>query len=280
MCGACRSITLTSDPAARLFVALDVETLADADTLLDRLGDVNLDGRWPSNVAVPGVKIGNQLFTAAGPTAVEHALKRGCRVFLDLKYHDIPNTVAGAVREATRLGVFMLDVHASGGFAMMRAAAEAATKAAAEFGVARPLVTGVTVLTSLDRQALSQDLGVAGSVEAHVLRLAERARDAGLDGCVASPREIGLLRGTLGPKWVIVTPGVRPGQPGRAQTSPGGGRGAMSGPSRSNDDQMRTATPHAAISAGATYLVVGRPITGASDPVAALRAVLDEIGRA
>jgi orotidine-5'-phosphate decarboxylase len=208
------------------------------------------------------VKIGNQLFTAAGPTAVEHAHKRGCRVFLDLKYHDIPNTVAGAVREATRLGVFMLDVHASGGLAMMRAAAEAATKAAAEFGVARPLVTGVTVLTSLDRKALSHDLGVAGSVEAHVLRLAERARDAGLDGCVASPREIGLLRGALGPKWVIVTPGVRPEH------------------FRSNDDQVRTATPHAAISAGANYLVVGRPITAAPDPVAAVRAVLDEIASA
>jgi orotidine-5'-phosphate decarboxylase len=219
------------------------------------------------------VKIGNQLFTAAGPTAVEHAHKRGCRVFLDLKYHDIPNTVAGAVREATRLGVFMLDVHASGGLAMMRAAAEAATKAAAEFGVARPLVTGVTVLTSLDRQALSHDLGVAGSVEAHVLRLAERARDAGLDGCVASPREIGLLRGALGPKWVIVTPGVRP-------EHTGGDRGAISGPSRSNDDQVRTATPHAAISAGANYLVVGRPITAAPDPVAAVRAVLDEIASA
>jgi orotidine-5'-phosphate decarboxylase len=253
--------------------------------LLDRLGNVNLDGRWPSNVAAPGVKIGNQLFTAAGPTAVEHAHKRGCRVFLDLKYHDIPNTVAGAVREATRLGVFMLDVHASGGLAMMRAAAEAATKAAAEFGVARPLVTGVTVLTSLDRKALSHDLGVAGSVEAHVLRLAERARDAGLDGCVASPREIGLLRGALGPKWVIVTPGVRPEHTGRPEQTgppehPGGGRGAISGPSRSNDDQVRTATPHAAISAGANYLVVGRPITAAPDPVAAVRAVLDEIASA
>src|SRR5712692_967322 len=219
---------------------------------------------------VTGCKIGTQLFTAAGPTAVERAHKRGCRVFLDLKYHDIPNTVAGAVREATRLGVFMLDVHASGGFAMMRAAADAATKAAADFGVVRPLVIGVTVLTSLDRKALPLDLGVAGSVESHVLRLAERARDAGLDGCVASPREIGLLRGALGPKWVIVTPGVRPQQPG-------GARGAISGPSRSNDDQARTATPHAAISAGADYIVVGRPITAAPDPVAAVRAVLDEI---
>ena len=205
----------------------------------------------------PGVKIGTQLFTAAGPAAVERAHKRGARVFLDLKYHDIPNTVAGAVREATRLGVFMLNVHASGGFAMMRAAAEAATKAAADFSIARPLVLGVTVLTSLDRAALPRDLGVAGSVESHVLRLAERARDAGLDGCVASPREIGLLRGALGPKWVIVTPGIRPVERG--------------------DDQIRTATPRAAINAGAHYLVVGRPITAAPDPAAAIRTLMNEI---
>jgi len=278
--GACRSITLTSDSASRLFVALDVETLADADALLDRLGDVNLDGpgpsivsRWPSNVVAPGVKIGTQLFTAAGPRAVEHAHKRGSRVFLDLKYHDIPNTVAGAVREATRLGVFMLDVHASGGLAMMRAAADAATKAATDFGVVRPLVIGVTVLTSLDRKALPLDLGVAGSVESHVLRLAERARDAGLDGCVASPREIGLLRGALGPKWVIVTPGVRPTV---AQRKPGG----VSGPAQCNDDQARTATPRAAINAGADYIVVGRPITAASDPAAAVTAIIEEITRA
>ena len=207
------------------------------------------------------MKIGTQLFTAAGPTAVEHAQKRGRRVFLDLKYHDIPNTVAGAVREATRLGVFMLNVHASGGLAMMRAAADAATKAATDFGVTRPIVIGVTVLTSLDRKALPRDLGVAGSVESHVLRLAERARDAGLDGCVASPREIGLLRGALGPRWVIVTPGIRPAEHG-------------------DDDQVRTATPRAAITAGANYLVVGRPITAAPDPASAIRAIVDEIGRA
>ena len=230
--------------------------------MLDRLGG-----------AAPGVKIGNQLFTAAGPTAVERAHERGCRVFLDLKYHDIPNTVAGAVREATRLGVFMLNVHASGGFAMMRAAADAATKAAKDFKVTRPIVIGVTVLTSLDRKALPLDLGVNASVESHVLRLAERARDAGLDGCVASPREIGLLRGALGPKFVIVTPGVRPEQPG-------GERGAISGPSRLQDDQLRTATPCAAIRAGANYIVVGRPITAAPDPAAAIRAILEEIARA
>ena len=206
------------------------------------------------------MKIGNQLFTAAGPAAVERARKRGCRVFLDLKYHDIPNTVAGAVREATRLGVFMLNVHASGGSAMMRAAAEAAAKAAKDFSVPRPVVLGVTVLTSLDRRALQHDLGVTATVESHVLRLAERARDTGLDGCVASAREIALLRGGLGPSWVIVTPGIRPAE--------------------RSDDQVRTATPRAAIEAGAHYLVVGRPITAASDPAAAARAILEEIARA
>jgi orotidine-5'-phosphate decarboxylase len=191
---------------------------------------------------------------------VERARTRGCRVFLDLKYHDIPNTVAGAVREATRLGVFMLNVHASGGTAMMRAAAEAAANAAKDFSVPRPVVLGVTVLTSLDRRALQHDLGVTATVESHVLRLAERARDAGLDGCVASPREIALLRGGLGPSWVIVTPGIRPAE--RA------------------DDQVRTATPRAAIDAGAHYLVVGRPITAASDPAGAARAIIEEIARA
>src|SRR5436853_7467006 len=144
-------------PRDRLFVALDVERLDEADALLDRLtGEVG------------GCKIGNQLFTAAGPAAVEAARKRGFRVFLDLKYHDIPNTVAGAVREATRLGVFMLNVHASGGLAMMRAAAEAATKAARDFAVPRPLCLGVTVLTSLDRAALEREAGVTAGVPAHV----------------------------------------------------------------------------------------------------------------
>jgi orotidine-5'-phosphate decarboxylase len=247
----------------RLFVAFDVETLADAEALFDRLGD-----------AAPGVKIGTQLFTNAGPAAVELAHKRGCRVFLDLKFHDIPNTVAGAVREATRMGVFMLNVHASGGTAMMRAAAEAATKAAKDFAVKRPLVIGVTVLTSLDRKALQREVGVSASVEAHVLKLAERARDAGLDGCVASPREISLLRGALGSSFTIVTPGVRPEQPG-------GARGAISGPSRlQRDDQVRTATPRAAIAAGADFIVVGRPIIAAPDPVAAIHAITEEIAGA
>ncbi len=218
---------------------------------------------------VTGCKIGTQLFTAAGPAAVEAAKKRGFRVFLDLKFHDIPNTVAGAVREATRLGVFMLNVHASGGVGMMRAAAEAATKAAHEFAVPRPLCLGVTVLTSLDRAALEREVGVTASVEAHVLRLAERAREAGLDGCVASPREIRMLRVALGERWIIVTPGIRP--------AAGGAWGAMSGPAHSHDDQVRVATPRAARQAGADYLVVGRPITAAPDPAAAAREILSQL---
>ena len=189
---------------------------------------------------------------------MEAAHKRGFRVFLDLKFHDIPNTVAGAAREATRLGVFMLNVHASGGIAMMRAAAEAAARAAGDAGVPRPIVLGVTVLTSLDRRALDEELGVSVSVHAQGLRLAEAARTAGLDGCVASPLEIGLLRRVLGRRWVIVTPGIRPA-----------GAGA--------DDQARTATPGAAIAAGADYVVVGRPITAASDPAAAAAAIVAEL---
>ncbi len=232
-------------------MAVDVNGLAEATGLLDRLAGV-----------VAGCKIGNQLFTAAGPAAVEAARKRGFQVFLDLKFHDIPTTVAGAVREATRLGVFMLNVHAGGGLTMMRAAAEAAAKAGADSGLARPLCLGVTVLTSLDRRALDVELGVPATVEAHVLHLARLARAAGLDGCVASPREIMPLRVNLGPRWVIVTPGIRPG-------------GAPGGP---GDDQMRTATPRAALAAGADYLVIGRPITAAPDPAAAARAIVEELG--
>jgi len=155
----------------------------------------------------------------------------------------------------------MLDVHASGGVAMMRAAAEAAAAAAAGFGVPRPVCLGVTVLTSLDRAALQREVGVPAAVAAHVLHLAERARQAGLDGCVASPREVRPLRLALGRAWVIVAPGIRPG-------------------GVETDDQVRVATPRAALAAGADYLVVGRPITGAADPAAAAAALVRELGAA
>ena len=231
----------------RLIVALDVKTLAEAERLLDRLQGL-----------VTRFKIGSQLFTAAGPAAVESVHKGGAEVFLDLKFHDIPNTVAGAAREAARMGVLMFNVHASGGRAMMRAAADGAAGAAKELGGRRPLVLAVTVLTSLDRSALSQELGVATSVEGHVLHLAGMAAEAGLDGCVASPNEIAALRTNRGRGWVIVTPGVRPA-------------------GSATDDQSRIATPRAAITAGARYLVVGRPITAAADPARAAEAVLREM---
>ncbi len=232
----------------RLIVALDVEALAEAERLVDRLRGV-----------VTRFKIGSQLFTAAGPAAVESVHKRGAEVFLDLKFHDIPNTVAGAAREAARMGVLMFNVHASGGRAMMTAAAEGAAAATKELGGRRPLALAVTVLTSLDRSALSRELAVAASVEEHVLHLARLAAEAGLDGCVASPNEIAPLRTSLGPAWVIVTPGVRPA-------------GSATG------DQVRIATPRAAAQAGADYLVVGRPITAAADPARAAEAVLGEMG--
>ena len=231
-----------------MLVALDVQSLAEADALLDRVAGV-----------LTGCKIGSQLFTAAGPAAIEMARKRGFRVFLDLKFHDIPNTVAGAVREATRLGVFMLNVHASGGVAMARAGAEAATKAATEFGIIRPLCLGVTVLTSLDRRTLQREVGVPTSVAGHVLHLATISREAGLDGCVAAPQEIASLRVAMGADWVIVTPGVRP-----VGVDPA--------------DQARIATPRRALVAGADYLVVGRAISAARDPAAAAAAVVAELG--
>ena len=227
----------------RLIVALDTSDLAAADSLVERLGGV-----------VSHFKVGSVLFTAAGPAAVEMVRKRGGRVFLDLKYHDIPATVSAAVEAAARLGVGLLTVHASGGVAMLRAAAAAAQAAGAD----RPRIVAVTVLTSLDRAALQRELGVPSAVEGHAVHLAALAREAGCDGVVASPREAARLRALLGRNAVIVTPGIRP---------TGGAA----------DDQARIATPAAAVQAGADYLVVGRPITGAADPAAAATAILSEI---
>lgn len=230
-----------------ILVALDVDSANKALALADRLRG-----------AVGGYKVGHQLFTSAGPDVVRQLVARGDRVFLDLKYHDIPNTVSGAVAAATALGVWMVNVHASGGAPMMRAARRAADEAAATLGRPAPLVIAVTVLTSLDAPAL-RTMGIDDSPLDHVVRLARLTQDAGLDGVVASPQEIEAIRRACGPAFSIVTPGIRGGS-------------AASGP----DDQQRTATPAGAIAAGASYLVVGRPITAASDPRAAADAIARE----
>jgi orotidine-5'-phosphate decarboxylase len=222
-------------------IALDVPNAAKALDLVDRLGN-----------AATFYKIGSPLFTAAGPQIVRDVRKRGKRVFLDLKFHDIPNTVAHAVENAARLGVELLTVHATGGLAMLRAA-RAAT------GDDGPRVLGVTVLTSFGADEIQQAWGKdVNSVREEVIRLGALAVEAGLHGVVASPLEIEQLRRRHGPDLIIVAPGIRPSD---AQA----------------DDQVRTATPAVAARAGADYIVVGRPVIAASDPLAALQRINEEL---
>lgn len=229
----------------QLLVALDLDTVAEARAMADRLRG-----------AVGGFKIGGRLFTAEGPAFVEELASRGDRVFLDLKFHDIPNTVAGAIAAATRLGVWMVNVHAAGGRAMMRAARAAADEEAARRSRPAPLVIAVTMLTSLDQAALSE-IGVGALVADQVERLAALTQAAGLDGVVASPQEIAIIRRRCGAGFAIVTPGIR-------------GAGDVKG------DQSRTLSAAAALAAGASHLVVGRPIIAAADPRAAAERIAAE----
>ena len=238
-------MALTRDAAVRrLVVALDTasreQALAWARSLSGRVGLV---------------KVGLELFTAAGPALVEELAGLGVPVFLDLKLHDIPNTVERAARTCARLGVRLLTVHATGGAAMLAAAAAGA--AAAASAGERPRVLAVTVLTSLDDAALDA-LGIPGGAAARVLAWADLARRSGCDGVVCSPHELAALRGRLGADFVLLAPGIRP-------------TGAEIG------DQRRVATPAAAVAAGADYIVVGRPITAAPDPVAAAEAIVAEL---
>lgn len=229
-----------TDPRQHLIVALDVSTAAAAQKIVAALGDSAFT-----------YKVGMQLYTAEGPQIVRDLVSSSRRVFLDLKYHDIPTTVAAAVKEAAALGVSMLTVHASGGGKMLRAATDAAA------ANPRLMVLAVTVLTSMDHNDLDK-IGVHGNVVDQVLRLAALALTNGCHGVVASAREASELRNELGDEFVIVTPGVRPA-------------GASHG------DQARVVTPEEAIAAGSNYIVVGRPITGATDPAAEARAILGQM---
>ncbi len=231
----------------RLVIALDLDDADLALSLVDELRD-----------AVGMFKVGHQLFTAFGPEIVRRITGRGCRVFLDLKYHDIPATVAKASAEAVKLGASIFNVHALGGLDMMRAAAESAQDTAARLGVPPPAVLAVTVLTSMDEQGLRRELKIGRSLPRTVSHFAKMAKRAGLNGVVASPQEIALLRRSVRGAFVILTPGVRPAWAGK-------------------DDQKRVLTPGEAIAAGADYIVVGRPVLKADNRKRAVELIVSEI---
>ncbi|HHW07933.1 MAG TPA: orotidine-5'-phosphate decarboxylase [Clostridia bacterium] len=231
----------------RLILALDYDTMADVERIVDSLrGQVSF------------YKVGLQLFSRNGPQAIRYLVEQGAKVFADLKLHDIPNTVAKATRALTALGVNIIDVHVSGGMEMMRAAARAAEEAAQAYGVAKPAVIGVTVLTSLDQHSLAE-LGLPGEdVTRLAVNWARLAQAAGLDGVVASPLEARAIREACGQEFIIVTPGIRPRTVGA-------------------HDQKRITTPGEALALGASHLVVGRAITEAGDPKAMAAAIIQEM---
>ena len=231
----------------RLIVALDVDTIEEAEQLVAQLRDYT------------GVfKVGMQLYNSEGPEVLRRLHKLGGKIFLDLKLHDIPNTVGQAGAVLTRQRVFMYNVHTAGGREMMQRAAQATAKEAAALGIPEPLVIGVTVLTSINQNTLEQELGINRSIREQVVKWALLAREAGLKGVVASPQEITAIREACGPDFVIITPGVRPAW-------------------AAVNDQKRVMTPGEAMRAGASYLVVGRPITAAADPAEAAQKILAEM---
>jgi orotidine-5'-phosphate decarboxylase len=245
--------TFDAHPRSSLIVALDFDSLSSAVKFAKQVADL-----------VGMFKIGNQLFTAAGPAAVKEVAALGAGVFLDLKFHDIPNTVAGAVLSAAAMtGVQLVNVHALGGKAMLEAAVQAIS-AGVPMGADRPRLLAVTILTSMDQKAM-KEVGIGGAPKLRVVKLAQLAKSAGVDGVVASVQEARAIRKACGRDFLIVTPGVRP----KEKTT-----------GSEKDDQARKATPTEAIRAGADFLVVGRPILAAADPRAAAQAIVEEIGAA
>jgi orotidine-5'-phosphate decarboxylase len=237
---------VTPDPAARIIIPLDVPDLAAAIALVDRLPEA------------PFFKVGLELFVAEGPAILQMLRSRHKRIFLDLKFHDIPNTMAGACRSAARYGVDLLTVHATAGAAALAAAQQAAIAGAAAAGVPPPNLVAVTVLTSISPSVLADELGVAAPLATHVPTLAQLAQTSGLSGIVCSPQEIAAVRSACPGEFLLICPGVRPDWADRG-------------------DQARTMTPGQAIAAGASYLVIGRPISQAPDPAAAFARVCAEL---
>ncbi len=231
----------------RLVLALDVDDFKKAEQLVGKLSDY-----------VGVFKIGSQLFTAEGAKVVNMVNERGGKVFLDLKFHDIPNTVTRAAEVSTKLGVYIFNVHTFGGYEMMKAAVEVAAKTSQELGIRKPIILGVTLLTSINQEILEKEIGIKKRLEEQVVHLAKLAKAAGLDGVVASPREIKEIRKACGEDFVILTPGIRPA-------------------GKSSDDQKRVMTPREAIKLGSDFLVIGRPIRNAANPVEAAKEILREM---
>ena len=235
-----------SDPKDKIIFALDVEHFAEAQRWVNLLkGHVGM------------FKVGKQLFTHSGPKVIDMIRKKDQKVFLDLKFHDIPNTVAKAGEEATKLEVAMFNLHALGGFEMMKKTVEASRAVAKSLGMSKPLILAVTILTSMDENGM-KEVGIQGPILEEVGRLALVSMKAGVDGVVASPQEIGIIRQQCGENFLIVTPGIRL-------------------PTEKKDDQKRTLSPKEAIAAGANYLVIGRPIKEAKDPLEAVQKIIEDI---
>lgn len=234
------------DPKEKIIFALDVEHFTEAQRWVNLL---------KNHVGL--FKVGKQLFTHAGPKVVDMIRQKGQKVFLDLKFHDIPNTVVKAGEEATKLNVTMFNLHALGGFEMMKKTVEASRAVAKGLNIPKPIILAVTILTSMDEGTL-KEVGIQGPLVEEVSRLALLAHRAGVDGVVASPQEIRIIRERCGDKFIIATPGIR-------------------SPTDKKDDQKRTLTPKEAILAGANYLVIGRPIKEAKDPIEAVQKIIEDI---